>query len=503
MTGNGGNLAIFVCKTAGFAMKIISRLFLALAVSVFATHLAAQDRSPRPLSFEEALQIALTDNPAMRAAAYEERAAAQERRAAIGLRMPQIGFSGAYTYMGKDIGLDFNDMKKPAGDLFQGAVQQGIIPAQSVSQLQTLMAPVMQADWFLKLQDRSFGFVGGEVTLPLYMGGKINAANRAARLKEQAAGEQGDRTRHMLISELVERYFGLVLATQAVEVRRQAVEGVHRHLDEARSLEKNGMLARSERLYVEFKAAEAERELEDAVLQRETLANALKNTLNRTDEYRPASSLFILSHLEPVSYYRELAEERNPLLRQTAIQRRLAEENVKAQRAEFLPQVAAMGGASFYNYQTTGALPRWAVGVGVNIKIFDGLNREYKYSAARQTVRRAGALQEKARQDIGLLIDKSYNRMLNCRNRLNSIDASMTFAEEYLRAKTAAFHRGMSSSTDLIDAELNLAKVRIERMQAAYDFDSALARLLEAAGVSDEFMDYARRGDATSVGFAY
>ena len=44
---------------------------------------------------------------------YQELAARQERRAAIGLRMPQINVSGAYTYLGKDIGFDLNDLKVP------------------------------------------------------------------------------------------------------------------------------------------------------------------------------------------------------------------------------------------------------------------------------------------------------------------------------------------------------------------------------------------------------
>ena len=184
-----------------------------------------------------------------------------------------------------------------------------------------------------------------------------------------------------------------------------------------------------------------------------------------------------------------------------SVMRQLAEEGVRAQRADFLPQVAAIGGGSFYNYQVAGLVPRWAVGVGVNIKIFDGLNREYKYSAAKQTVRRVGALQNKAGKDISVLVEKLYNQMMNYRNQMTSIDASLAFAEEYLRMKNAAFLEGMSSSTDLIDAELNLAGVRTERLQAAYNFDLLLAQLLEAAGISDEFSAYARRADARPILF--
>jgi outer membrane protein TolC len=171
------------------------------------------------------------------------------------------------------------------------------------------------------------------------------------------------------------------------------------------------------------------------------------------------------------------------------------------QRANFLPQVAAMGGASFYNYQVTKIMPRWAVGVGVNLKIFDGLNREYKYSAAKQTVKQVEVLEMKAGKDIAVLIEKLYNQMNNYANQMKSIDASLAFAEEYLKAKNAAFLEGMSSSSDLVDAELNLAKVRTERMQTAYNYDVALAKLLEAAGISDEFISYLHRTDARPIHF--
>lgn len=184
-----------------------------------------------------------------------------------------------------------------------------------------------------------------------------------------------------------------------------------------------------------------------------------------------------------------------------SLKRKLAEEGVKLQRSAFLPQVAAMGGAMFYNYQVSGLVPRWAVGVGVNFKLFDGLNREYKYSAARHTARRVGALEQKAGQDIAVLVEKLYNQMENYRNQMASIDASLDFASEYLKVQNAAFLAGMASSSELIDAELNLAKVRTERLQAAYNYDLMLARLLEAAGVSDEFASYIRRPDARQVLF--
>lgn len=478
-------------------MKKVTLVMLALTAVM---QLPAQEQG-RTLSLEEALEMTLSDNPAIRAAEFNRRAAQQERRAAIGLRMPQIGITGSYAYLGKDIEIDLNNMKTPVQNLAGQILQSGMIPSDYIPSISQMLSGAMAASWALPLQDRSLGFVGGDVTVPLWMGGKINAANRAARINEQTARSQGIQQRNALVSELVERYYGLALARQVVVVRQQVVDGVRKHLEDAAALEAQGMISRSEKLYVEFKMSEAERDLQNAQSQVETIAAALNSTIGRTDDYLPVTAMFILERIEPLDHFRTLAAERNPLLDQVDQKRRLAYEGVRAQRSSFLPQVVAMGGMSFYDYQVSKVLPRWAVGVGVNFKLFDGLNREYKYSAAKQTVRRVEALQDKAGNDISVLVEKLYNQMENYRTQMASIEVSLAFAEEYLKTKNAAFLEGMSSSTDLIDAELNLAKVKTERIEAAYRYDVSLAQLLEAAGISDEFTAYMRRQDARRITF--
>ena len=478
-------------------MKKVTLVMLALTAVM---QLPAQEQG-RTLSLEEALEMTLSDNPAIRAAEFNRRAAQQERRAAIGLRMPQIGITGSYAYLGKDIEIDLNNMKTPVQNLAGQILQSGMIPSDYIPSISQMLSGAMAASWALPLQDRSLGFVGGDVTVPLWMGGKINAANRAARINEQTARSQGIQQRNALVSELVERYYGLALARQVVVVRQQVVDGVRKHLEDAAALEAQGMISRSEKLYVEFKMSEAERDLQNAQSQVETIAAALNSTIGQTDDYQPVTAMFILERIEPLDHFRTLAAERNPLLDQVDQKRRLAYEGVRAQRSSFLPQAVAMGGMSFYDYQVSKVLPRWAVGVGVNFKLFDGLNREYKYSAAKQTVRRVEALQDKAGNDISVLVEKLYNQMENYRTQMASIEASLAFAEEYLKTKNAAFLEGMSSSTDLIDAELNLAKVKTERIEAAYRYDVSLAKLLEAAGISDEFTAYMRRQDARRITF--
>lgn len=481
-------------------MRILVKIFIVIAIFIAAHPLFAQE-GRKMLSLDEAFTITFVNNPSIKASQYEEKSAVQQRRAAIGLRMPQINIVGAYTYMEKDLSFDVNNMKAPVGSFVEGVIGSGIIPPASIPPLQQLMAPIMGADWSLKLQDQSLGFVGGEITIPIFLGGKINTANRVAKINESSVVFKSSQTKNALVSELVQRYYGLALAIEVVKVRQEVVRGVSKHLYDAIALEKNGIIPYSERLYVEFKMSEAERELQNAELQLQTISDALNNTLSFGVDYTPITSMFIMENIENVEYFQELAIVKNPLLNQVSLKRKLAEEGVKLKRSEFMPQVVAMGGGSIYNYQVSNIVPRWAVGVGVSFKIFDGLSREYGYSAAKQSVNRVALLQSKASDEVTILVEKLYNQMKNYGNQITSIEASIKFAEEYLRAKSAAFLEGLSSSTDVVDAELNLAKVRTERMQAAYNYDVLLAQLLEAAGISSEYLLYLRRADAKHITF--
>ena len=473
----------------------MKKIVLTLGALLAVWGLAAQ-QDVKLLSFDEALVKTMTDNPEIQASRYQEKAAEQERKAAFGLRLPQIGITGTYAYMSDDIGIDANSLKPTVKGLIEGLA--GSVPNLPPAILQQASA-LLGKNWGVTIQDRDFGFVGGNITLPVYTGGKINAANNAAKINERTVAKQSEQSRNALVSELVERYYGLALATQVVKVRQQVVDAVKLHLEDAIALEANGVIARSDRLYIEVKMAEAERELLAAQSQLETIHNALCNTLNDMQRFVPVSLMFVMKDMEDVGYFKDLALRNNPLLSQVTLKKELAQQNVKLQRSEFLPQVALMGNTFLYNYQVSKYLPTWTVGAGLKLNIFNGLNREYKYSAARNTVRQVGALEHKAQSDILVLIDKLYNEMKNYRDRMPSIDVSLEFADEYLRVKNAAFKEGMASSVDVIDAELNLASTRIEKVQTAYYYDLMLANLLEAAGVSEDFAVYAKSPEAIPV----
>ena len=79
------------------------------------------------------------------------------------------------------------------------------------------------------------------------------------------------------------------------------------------------------------------------------------------------------------------------------------------------------------------------------------------------------------------------------------LDAKLSQVEAVLSGAKAAFREGMATATEVVDAVLNLSRARLERVQTAYEFDVALARLLEASGMAETFLQYLHGKTTQSV----
>ena len=433
------------------------------------------------LTFDDALTLCLERNPAIIATDYAERAAHRERQAAIGLFMPKVSIKGAYTHLDKDVKIDFNKMLSSSLPL----IGEGL--------------SALGLDLSYTLQSRNTAFLGGDVEMPIFAGGKIWTANKAAKINEERTREQSRQVRNALVEEIVERYFGVELARQGVAIREEAVKVIEQHLHDVALLEREGMAVESERLYAEYRLAEAERDLQRAQLQFETAQRALQTSLGTQQRVQPSTPMFLLSQIESLDYFVAMAELHNPQLGEVDRLRELARMNVRLQSGNLFPEVVAMGGMVFCEHQLSPLVPRMAVGIGLNFKIFDGLSKEYKLASARLQLRRVEALERKAEQDIALLVESLYNGVQSVLATLSAVERSEQFAEEFLRAKSAAFREGMATTTDIVDATLNLSRSKLERVQTAYDLDVALARLLCASGMAESFLRYVNAPTSQSI----
>ena len=446
------------------------------------------------MSFEEALQRVTQSNRAISSARYGVDAARREYSAARGLRAPQVELMGGYTLMQRDMTVDLGGAKgvvtESLEDLIYKGVEQGLISSTIATLLGEGLAPVKDADWSYTLQRRNFGFVGTTVTLPIYLGGRINSANRVAELEVESANNRLSGVESALVTELVERYYGVILAREVVGVRSSVVEGVKQHLSDALAMESEGLLPHSAILYLEYRLSDAERDYVDAVNRLDIAEQALRTTLQMNVDIVPQEAMFIVPSIADIEYFKASALRLNPIIVETNLAQSLSVEGVAMAKSELLPEVVAMGGVSLYSHNLSDIVPRWAVGVGVSLPILGGLSRQQNYKGAEYRARSVTEIVEKSKEDILLLVDREYYSLQNSALSIRACERSITFAQSYYLTALEGFREGVTSSSDLMDARIALAGARVEYLNAVYDYMLYLARLLEVAGLSGEFMDY-------------
>ena len=79
-----------------------------------------------------------------------------------------------------------------------------------------------------------------------------------------------------------------------------------------------------------------------------------------------------------------------------------------------------------------------------------------------------------------------------------STESSLKDAKEALRTATLGFKEGIKTSLDVTDAQLRLEKVKLERLQALYNYGLALARMLQTNGNTKDILIYSQ-GTKTEI----
>ena len=424
--------------------------------------------------------MAFASNHAIKAADYQLLAAKRSRQSTWGLYAPQINIHSAWLYTQKDISIDANPLKNLVGSFDIGSL--------------------LGLDWRYTIQKRSFGFIEADITMPIFMGGKIIAANRAATITEKLALTNQKSTQSATFAELVDRYFALALSRSATQLRVKVVESLERHLEDIQTLKQNGMATTADSLYVVYRLAEAEQKFSSARATERLAHSALCITTGCDSIGILSTQIFYTSAIESLEHFKQLAQSNNLQLEQVAAERELAKQNIAIHRADFMPQIVAMGGGAL-THQVTDLLPRWAVGVGLNFKLFDGLRREYNYAVAKNSYKRVVELESMAKQDISLLVTNIYNKTIASLDQVLAQQRLVDFAKEFLTITRCSFQEGVATSVAVIDATLALAAAQIEQLEAAYNFDSNLARLLEVAGVIDQYFRYSESYSKHILGY--
>jgi outer membrane protein TolC len=452
------------------AKTIPTLLVMALLLSAVPAAAQTATAAAAPaLTIGDALAQMRASHESLKALDKERAQLEEERKATRSLYWPKVEASGKYTRLDGPIELDLDPIREVILALHP------LVPASHVP------------SFIETVQDETFWKASVQATWPIFTGGKVTAANRAAEARVQDVEQQRKQAEQSLATDLVRRYYGLRLAINARDVRSDVLKGLDQHLREATRLEEEGLISRAERLHASVARADADRQLKRSEQDVEIARAGLANILSVAAVGDPVSPLVMGATVEPMERLQETAQKLQPAFGRFDAQHKLATQALEAEKGRWLPDVYLFGMRELHEADLTVLDPKWAVGIGFTYTLFDGFDREHRTAAAKLQAQRVNDLEARARRDVATLVEKRYRDLLKTREQFVALDAALELGQENLRVRTRAFEEGFGTSLDVVDARLSLSRVELERLVAAYEFDVALAELLEANGEAGRF----------------
>lgn len=460
--------------TSGFSRGGLPTRLFCLALLMFSRDPVGAEE----LGFREAWERTQSVNPSLGAARVEVERRAEQQRAARSLYGPQIELTGRYTVIDDPITIDLDPIRE---------VILGLHPS---------VPPTLIPSFVTDIQDDQFLRAQVTAVWPVYAGGRIRAAQRAAAAETSEATADARRQTQNMFTEMVRRFYGAQLARMAKDTRESVLAGLDRHVEQARQLEAEGFIARSELLNARVARDEAWRELRKAELQVEIAGIALAALLDQDEPVAPTSPLFVVTRpLEPVSVFLLGCEASNPTLELMSARQDQAAEGVAVEQGKLRPEVFLFGIKELNPDGLTVLDPDWAAGIGVRMVLWDRSDRTRRLAAARLLERRVELISDDVRRRLWTAVEHAYRKVSEAQDQFQSLVSSLDAARESVRVHEVSFREGQATSLEVVDARLALARVETERAAVARDFVVALSTLLEMSGQTERFFGFEARAD--------
>ncbi|MUI54338.1 TolC family protein [Aliivibrio fischeri] len=393
------------------------------------------------------------------------------------LNLPSITLSANYTYLDDDV----------------------TVSAEQVWNSTNASIPFLLPNLTSTLSERDIFTSSIRAIWPVFTGGRISAAESAAEGKTAEARSQLLMKQQASYEDLAKYYFSTVLAKEVVNTYSEVEQGLAKHRDNAIKLQQQGQIAKVERLQADASYDKAKVDLRKAQQDYDIANAALVSMLQTTETVTPETQLFINKSLPQLNAFVDSTLDTYPGLALLDAKELQAESLVKAEKGRYYPDVYLYGNYNLYEGDSLSAeiTPDWLVGVGVNVPLLDNKGRSDKVVAAHSAIQQVKYLKTQAKQDLALLVEKTYREALQAIDEYNGLASSLELAKENVQLREKAFKQGLSTSLDVVDAELYLASIKTQRSLASFNYVISLVKLLALSNQTDTFVQYqlqARQG---------
>lgn len=431
---------------------------------VFLFSLAAlqvQAQASQVVTLDQAIEMSLKASSQLKVdrARIEEAAAAVQE--ATDRRLPDVTATGSYMRLNTPV---VNMKAKQAGADTASGGSAGISQA-------------------------AYGLVNA--SLPLYAGSRIKWGIESAKYLQKAAVLDAENDRDAVVINTIDAFNNLAKAKAQVALVRQSLAQAQVRVKEFSNLEKNGLLARNDLLKAQLQASNLELSLLDAE-NNWKLSNINMNLLlglpQSTDLLPDSASLQPAGVLVSAEDLMDEAVKNRKDIAALEYRKKAAGAGVRATLGEKYPSIALTGGYIAADVPNLFTLYNAVnVGVGVNYSLSSLWKTNAKVAQAKAREKAIVAGQSQLQDAVKLEVGKAYLTYTSSLKKIEVYALSVQQAEEAYRITNNKFNNSLSTTTELLEAEVAQLQARLNYSFAKNDAAVAYRHLLQAAGI----MEYA------------
>ena len=321
-------------------------------------------------------------------------------------------------------------------------------------------------------------------TLPLYTGGRIERGIDAAAAGLEAArlGETADVQNLKL--RVADAYVNGLRAGRMLKVAESHVESLSAHARDVGNLHEQGMVARSDLLSVRVALADARQKALQAANALDLARAAYNRLLGRPlDQAVSLDELAPDAGRVPLARLTERALVQRSELAALAGQIEALRHQAAAVRGENRPQIALSGGYGYQQNRYQVHEGQWMVTLGARWNVFDGGVAGHRAGAVERQAAALTEQREELASVVALQVRQTWLDVEETGKRIEVTRSAIDQAEENLRVVRDRYANGLSTHTEVLDAET--LRVNSEANHAAAHYDAALAGLRLKRAVGD------------------
>lgn len=340
---------------------------------------------------------------------------------------------------------------------------------------------------------RNFGN-GLTLTMPIYTGGQLEGAIKAADLAMNANELGLELCKQQVKAATMSAYYQALQAKNQIKVAQDSVNTLTEHLKNVNAQYTVGTVAKSDVLGTQVQMANAEQNLINANNSYDVAIASLNNVMGLpTDtELNLTDSLDYNVYEIPLEECTAYARSNRPDVLMADYQVAIAEAGVQQAKAGYMPKVSAQASKSWAGEDPFGSEEtdkryaqnnNWTAGVVLSWDIWDNNVTQSKVNQSKAAVAKAEAAAENTRQSGDLEVRTAYLNLKAAEKSINTTQVAVDKAQEDYKIAQVRYAAGVGTNLDVMDAEEKLAQAQTNYYTALYNYNSSKAALDKAMGI--------------------